>query len=141
MPSILSNNFLYQLLKKEIDFDSDTFKIAVMKSTFVFNRASHNAYSDISADELATAYGYTAGGATLSGIALTKDDVGNLAKAAWNSVTWSISGGNITTPGAIIYDDTTVTKYIVGYIDFGGLQTTVDGGVATIATPTVKLKG
>lgn len=112
-----------------------------MKSTFVFNRASHNAYSDVSADELATANGYTAGGATLSGVSLTKDDVSNLAKVSWNSVTWSISGGNITTPGAIIYDDTTATKYIIGYIDFGGLQTTIDGGVATIATPTVKLKG
>lgn len=141
MASLLANNFLEQLLKKEIDFDADTFKIILMASGYVFNRATHVGYADVSASELATAYGYTAGGATLSGVAVSQDDTNNAGKVVWGNASWNVSGGNITASAAIIYDDTVTGDPIVGYIDFGGDQTCLAGGVATVSAPTIMISG
>jgi len=141
MSSLLANNFLELLLKMEIDFDVDTFKVILMQSGYVFNRATHEGYADVSSSELATAYGYTAAGETLSGATVSQDDTNNAGVVTWGNVSWNVSGGDLTASGAIIYDDTHSGKAIVGYIDFGGDQTTLNGGVATIANPKVQLKG
>ena len=141
MASILTNNFLEQILKSVIDFDTDTFKIILMASGFVFNRVADAAYADVSADELATLYGYVAGGQALAGVVVAQDDTGNLGTVVWNNASWSISGGDITASGAIIYDDTEATDAVVGYIDFGGDQTCLDGGVASIANIKIQLAG
>ena len=141
MASLLANNFLEQILKKEIDFDTDTIKVILMGSSFTFNRVTHVAYSDVSASELTTQYGYTAGGLTLAGVAIAQNDTLNAGTVIWSNATWTATGGDLSTTGAIIYDDTTIIKYIIGYIDFGGLQTTANGGTCTISAPTVAITG
>lgn len=141
MSSTLANNFLEQLFKKVMDFENDTFKIILMASGYAFNRESHVNYADVSASELATAYGYTAGGATLSGVVVAQDDIGNAGTVEWSNASWNATGGNLTASGAIIYDDTVTDDPIVGYIDFGGDQTCLDGGVATVANPAINLAG
>lgn len=137
MASDVSNKILFLLLKKNVDFANDTFKIILMQSGFLFNRDTHEAYANVSANELATAFGYTVGGATLSGVTVTEDDTNDRATVTWNNATWTASGGDIgPSPGAIIYDDTPTTPTadpIIGYIDFGGNQTQSNGGVATIS--------
>ncbi len=138
MASELSNKIKYLVAKKVVDFSADSFKIILMASGFVFNKDTHHAYADVSASELATGYGYTRNTATLSGVVVTEDDTNDRCSVTWNNATWTASGGNIgPTPGAIIFDDTVTTPTadpIVGYIDFGGEQTQVDGGVATISS-------
>lgn len=141
MSSLLANNFLEQLLKGDIDFDSDTFKIILMASGFSFNRSTDVDYSDVSASELATLYGYTAGGATLANVVVAQDDTGNAGVVTWDNASWTASGGDLVTSGAIIYDDTHASDAIIGYIDFGGDQTLLDGGVGVIADPEVKISG
>lgn len=137
MASELSNKIKYLMGIKAIDFANDSFKIILMASGFVFDKDTHHGYADVSASELATGYGYTRDTKTLTGVALTEDDTNDRLSVTWSNVTWTASGGNIgPTPGAIIYDNTPTTptaKPIVGYIDFGGEQTQVDGGVATIS--------
>lgn len=141
MSSKLANNFLEQLLLKKIDFSADVFKIILLAPGFVFNRATHTQYSDVSASELPTALGYTVAGATLSGVVVAQDDVNNVGRVTWNSVSWTATGGNLVSSGAIIYDNTTATKYICGYLDFNGAQTTLDTGVATISAPSIAIAG
>lgn len=141
MASKLANNFLEQILKKEIDFDADTFKIILVAAGYVFNRVTHVAYSDVSASELTTQYGYIAGGATLAGVTVEQNDTLNAGTVTWNNVTWTASGGDLVASGAIIYDDTTAIKFVIGYIDFGGTQTTANGGTATITAPTIAIAG
>lgn len=141
MASVLANNFLLQLLKKELDFDTDEHKVILMQSGFAFNRETHAAYSNVSGSELASAYGYTSGGATLTGVNVTQDNDLNAGKVTWANATWSVSGGNLTASGAIIYNNTHASKVIVGYLDFGGDQTTLDGGVASIANLLIKITG
>lgn len=143
MASTASNKIKYLLATKAIDFANDTFKIILMQTGFTFDKDTHHGYADVSASELATGNGYTAGGATLSGVAVTEDDTDDRTEITWNNATWTASGGSIgPSPGAIIYDDTVTTPTadpVVGYIDFGGDQTEADGGTATIANIEVRI--
>ncbi len=140
MSSQVSNNFRILLAGGVPDFNLDTFKIILMSDTFVFNPDSHDIYTDVSASELATANGYTAGGVILSGVAVVQDDVNDRASITWANVSWTASGGDIgPTSGAIIYDSTVVDSPLVGYIDFGGSFTESDGGIATITNVTVTI--
>ncbi len=137
MATTVANKVKYLLATKAIDFANDTFKIILMQSGFTFNKDTHHGYADVSASELATGNGYTAGGATLSGVAVTEDDTDDRTEVTWSNATWSASSGAIgPSPGAIIYDDTVTTPTadpIIQYIDFGGDQTQADGGTATIS--------
>lgn len=141
MASTIANKARFELANARIDFASDTFKVILMASGFTFNPDTHHGYADVSANELANGNGYTTGGATLSGVAVTENDTTDLTEITWNNVTWTASGGTIgPTPGAIIYDDSATAPQadtLIGYIDFGGEQTEPDGGVATIANPKV----
>ena len=62
MATLPSNNCKYLLMTAGIDFAADAFKVILMKPGFAFNRATHDTYSDVGIDELATGAGYTAGG-------------------------------------------------------------------------------
>lgn len=136
-----SNKILYLLATKAVSFSADTFKIILMQSGFSYNPDTHEDYGDVSASELPTASGYTAGGATLAGVSVVENDSTNTCDIDWNNASWIASGGNIVASGAIIYDDTVTSPAdpIVGYIDFGSDQTTPDGGTFTIANPAVEL--
>ena len=143
MATQTSNYFKEMLAKKVIDFVNDTFKIALMEAGFVFSRASHQVFADVVAQELPTAYGYTAGGATLAGVSVVNDGALALCRITWSNVSWTAAGGNIQAAAAIIYDDTVVAPGIdpiVGCIDFGSSILTYNGGVLTIANPTVAIR-
>lgn len=141
MSSQASNKIKELLWKKVIDGVNDTFKIALMADGFTFNRSSHDTYGDISSYEVSNGGGYTTGGNTLSGNTVTKDNTENAGILSFNNTNWTMDGANLATVGAIIYDDSVASpdnKPIAGYIDFGGLLTTYDGGtfsVVNIAIP------
>lgn len=140
MASALSNNFRYVVATGAVDFSSDAFKIILMQEGFAFNPDTHDLYADVSASEMATAYGYTAGGVLLTGVAVTQNDTDDRVYVTWNNASWTISGGDVgPVNGAIIYDDTVTGDPIVGFIDFNGSFTEADGGVATIGNIRVKI--
>lgn len=143
MTTVVNNKITFLLAKKVVDFSADVFKIILMGSGFVFNTDTHAGYADVSASELPTGNGYTAGGVTLGGVAVTQDDVNDRTNITWVSPSWTASGGSIgPSPGAIIYDDTVtapVADAIIGYIDFGGNQSQPAGGIATIANVEVRI--
>lgn len=138
MASTASNKIKYLLATKVIDFATDSFKIILMASGFTFNKDTHHGYADVVGQELPTGYGYTRNTKLLTLVAVTEDDItDDRTEVTWQNATWTASGGSIgPTPGAIIFDDTVTVPTadpIAGYIDFGGEQTQVDGGVATIS--------
>lgn len=143
MATTVANKLKYLLATGAINFSSNSFKIILMKSGFTFDADAHHGYADVSANELATGFGYTQNTKTLSGVTVTEDDTDDRTEITWTNVTWTASGGSIgPTPGAIIFDDTVTTPTadpIVGYIDFGGEQTQADGGVATISSIEVRI--
>jgi hypothetical protein len=133
MANVISNTFKGMLLKGQMTL-SDSYKIILMQDGFVFDNATHFAYANVSASELVTAYGYTAGGIALTGITVTVSQGSNLAKLAWTNAQFSASGGALITSGAIIYNDSTdtgggddYTDAIAMFIDAGGTLTATDG--------------
>lgn len=143
MATEAANKLKYALATKQIDFANDTFKIILMATGFTFNKDTHHGYADVSASELANGNGYSTGGNTLAGVAVTEDDTDDWTEVTWDNTSWTASGGAIgPSPGAIIYDDTPTSPQadpIIGYIDFGGDQTQADGGVASIANIEVRI--
>ena len=136
-----SNNYKEKLLRGTIHFGTDTFKVALMNSSFVYNPATHDAYSNISGSEMPTAAGYTIGGATLAGVTITCDDLNNKVSVTWNTVTWTATADLGPISGAIIYHDTPAAgadKTVVGFLDFGTLKTVLSGG--TLSLPGIKVE-
>ena len=71
---------------------SGTFKITLHTDSYTFS-AAHAVYADLS-NELATAYGYTAGGLALTGVTLTTVTT-NDCMFDFNDPEWTATGGNI----------------------------------------------
>jgi len=145
MSNYVANTFKRMCMKGDIIALTNVFQIILMQAGFVFDRAAHHAYADVIGSELATAFGYTAAGITLSGVALTVDDSLNLAKLAWSNVQWNATGGSLVASGAIIYDDTTATPghdytdAIVAWIDANGTIIASDGTPMFIQNINVEL--
>lgn len=134
MANQLANSAKQMFLKGQLEA-GDAYKIILMNTSFVFDRAAHHAYADISASELPTAGGYTAGGAALAGITFATDDTLNLASITWNDISWTATA-SLLISGAIIFDDDTAapgggtddyTDAIVAWIDGGGTVMAPDG--------------
>ena len=139
MASLGANNFRMLLAAGTPIFASDTFKIILMQEGFVFNPDAHDLYANVSASEVANGFGYTTGGNTLAGVAVTQNDVDDRAVITWNT-SWTAAAVDVgPAGGAIIYDDTVADDPIVGYIDFDGSYTEPDGGIATIANIKVRI--
>lgn len=109
----LYHSFKTKLGNKEIDLNSDTFNVALVTSTYTPNAATHDEYADLT-NELATANGYTSGGAAI-GTPTWNLDTGTVT---WDgdNVVWTASGAGITARYAVIYDATATGDPLVAYI-------------------------
>lgn len=126
MPSKLYGNFLLKALNKEVDFDSDTIKVALLTSSYTPNQDTHDYFNDVSSAEV-TGTGYTAGGITLASKTATYDSGTNVIVLDAADVTWSSS--TITARYAVVYGSTgtSSTSPLIGYVDFGSDQSSTNG--------------
>ena len=127
MASKMYGSFLQKALNKEIDWDSDTIKVALVSSAYTPNQDSHDYYDDVVANEV-TGTGYTAGGATLASKTLTYDSASNVVVLDAADAVWANS--TITARYAVVYDDSGATnaqKALIGYVDFGSDQSSTNG--------------
>jgi hypothetical protein len=98
----------------QINYTSDTIKIALVGSGYTPNRNTQGAWSTVSTYEVSGA-GYTAGGQALSGKALSYASY--KLKIDANDVTWP--GLTADVRYAVVYDDTASGKPLIGYVDLG----------------------
>lgn len=115
---------ILKAFNKEIDWDSDTIKVALVSSAYTPNQDTHDYWDDVVANEV-SGTGYTAGGATLSTKTATYDTATNKTKLSGATVQWP--GSTITARYAVIYDatpGTDATRPLIGYVDFGANQST-----------------
>jgi hypothetical protein len=127
MPSKLYGNFLAKSLNKEVDFDTDTIKVALLTSSYTPNQDTHDYYDDVSTYEV-SGTGYTSGGATLASKTVTYDSGTNVIVLDAADVTWSSS--TITARYAVVYNDSGASagaKVLIGYVDFGSDQSSTNG--------------
>lgn len=122
MANVILNRFKANLCNKEVDLEADVIKVMLLTSSYTPD-ADHNVIGDVSANEVSGA-GYTAGGATLAGKAVTEDDANDRAKFDANDTAWADS--TITARYAAIYD-TTVTDNLICIVDFGTDKTSSTG--------------
>ena len=127
MASKMYGNFLAKALNKEVDWDSDTIKVALLSSSYTPNQDTHDYFDDVVANEV-TGTGYTAGGVTLGSKTLTYDSANNVVILDAADAVWASS--TITARYAVIYDDSGATnaqKVLIGYVDFGSDQSSTNG--------------
>jgi len=126
MPSKLYGNFVLKALNKEVDFDTDTIKVALVSSSYTPDQDAHDYWNDVSANEV-TGTGYTAGGNTLASKTATYDSANNVVILDAADTTWASS--TITARYAVIYDSTgtSSTSPLIGYVDFGSDQSSTSG--------------
>ncbi|MFD8067920.1 hypothetical protein [Streptomyces parvulus] len=98
----------------QINFTSDTIKIALVGSGYTPNRNSQGAWSTVSTYEVSGA-GYTAGGQALTGKALSYASF--KFKIDADDATWT--GLTADVRYVVVYDDTASGKPLIGYMDLG----------------------
>lgn len=128
MASKLYGSFLVKALNKEIDWDTDTIKVALLTNAYTPNQDTHDYFDDVSSNEVAATGGYSAGGNTLANKTITYDSGTNVIKLDADDVTWSTS--TITARYAVVYDAspaTNATRPLIGYVDFGSDQSSTNG--------------
>lgn len=110
---------------KEIDFNSDTVKIALVTSSYAFDQDAHDYFNDITNEVTGT--GYTAGGATLASATVTYTGASNTLSLDAADVAWSSS--TLTARGAVVYVSTGTgsTSPLLCFVDFGADVSTTAG--------------
>jgi len=90
---------LLNIAKGSIDLDTDTFKIMLTTSAYTPNQDTDDFRNDVTNEITGT--GYTAGGATLSGVSVTYDAASNQVRISWTDPTWTTA--TFTARTAVIY--------------------------------------
>lgn len=117
MADVIYNNFKKNIMNGGIDLDTDTIKVALVTSSYTPDQDTHEFFSSVTNEVVGT--GYTAGGATLAGKAVTADNTDNEGVFDADDVVWTTS--TITARGAVLYKSTGTagTSALIAYIDFG----------------------
>jgi hypothetical protein len=104
------------LLSGTFNLGSDTLKVALVTSSYTPNIDTNHFFSDLSNEVSGT--GYTAGGATLTSLAVSTDTTNDRGAFDAADVTWSTS--TITARGAVVYKSTgtSSTSPLLCYFDF-----------------------
>lgn len=116
---------------EEVDYAADTMKVALSTSSFTPNQDTHDYYDDIT-NELSTANGYTATGATLG--SKTIGNTANVVTLDSADPTWTATGAGFTARILTMYDSTPgsgSTNPLMLWSDFGQDETASGGGAFT----------
>lgn len=98
------NSFPYRMAGKFLDFQNNTFNMALFTSASNANDPTRTTYSALT-NEVSNANGYTTGGVALTGVSLTQ--VTSTVTWTTGNATWNATGAGITCRYAVIYDATT----------------------------------
>jgi hypothetical protein len=121
-----TTSFKAELYQAIHDLTTDTLKIALYTNSATLNEST-TAYS--TTNEI-TGTGYSAGGATITGV--TVNSSGYTAYVSFNNPSWT--SASFTTRAALIYNSSKSNRSIA-VLDFGS-DKTVSGNTFTITLPT-----
>lgn len=117
----VAGKFKQKLLSGQADFTSATVKVTLHTSSFAPDVDTTEFKSDLT-NELATAGGYTAGGQTLTTVAVSYDAANDRAIITCDDPTWDPA--TFTARYAVIWIDTgtAATSPVVFWVNFGADQ-------------------
>lgn len=111
---------------------TDVYKVYLTNTLPVASNTVYNTPAD-----LATANGYTAGGASIATIAGAQA-AGIFKFTAGTQPSWTASGGSIGPfQYAVLYNSTFATKPLIGWWDYGTPITLTNGNTFTVSTDLV----
>lgn len=137
MASLIFNSAVDDMARGAIDFDTDTFKVMLVTSSYSPNKDTHDRRDDI-ANEV-TGTGYSTGGVT-SACTVTKDTANDKVTLQFASASWPSS--TITARAAIYYKSrggASSADELIAYNDFGADVSTT-AGTFTVAASTITLQ-
>lgn len=115
------------------NWDTDAIKVALITSSTTPNNGDSNptwgaaGAQNYSTNEVTPGGNYSAGGTTLSGCTITQSTT-TVSLNATSPISWAANASNPTNARwAIVYDNTTANKEVLGYIDLGGVVSLVPG--------------
>lgn len=120
-----------------VDFDTDTFKVMLVTSTYTPNKDTHDYRNDVTNEVVGA--GYSTGGAT-SSVTVTPDTANDKVTITFGAVSWADS--TITARGAVYYKSrggASSADEIIAYNDFGS-DITSSGGTFSVAASTITLQ-
>jgi hypothetical protein len=137
MASLVYNSALDEAVTGGIDFDTDTFKIMLVTSSYTPDKDTHTVRTDVTNEVSGT--GYTSGGDTTA-VTVTKDTANDRIDIAFGNVSWANS--TITAAAGVIYKSTGTasTDLLVAYLDFGGNVSSTSGTFQVTVTSPLRLQ-
>ena len=137
MASLIYNSAVDDMARGAIDFDTDTFKVMLVTSSYTPNKDTDDKRNDVTNEASGT--GYTAGGVA-SACTVTKDTANDRVTLSFAAVSWSSS--TITARGAVIYKSrggASSADELVAYNDFGS-DVASASGTFTVGTSVITLQ-
>jgi hypothetical protein len=139
MASIIYNSALYKALTGTIDFDTDTFYVMLVNTTYAAiadetKKDDHEFRSSVTSNEIANGNGYTTNGASAT-VGATQDDANNRIDISLGAASWPTS--TITAYGGVYYKfrgGASSADELVAFIDFGGAVTSTNGTFSLTAS-------
>lgn len=133
MASLIYNSCLDDTVKGAIDFDTDTFKMILVTSSYTAAK-THAKRSDVTNEVSGT--GYTTGG-NAAAATCTKDNTNNREDITFAITSWTTA--TITARAGVIYKSRgglASADELVAYVDFGTDVTSTAGTFSvTISSP------
>lgn len=134
MASLVYNSCIRDAVIGLIDFDTDTFKMMLVTSTYTASK-SHSKRSDITNEVTGT--GYSTGGNACSVSVAAIDNVNNDVEISFTVTSWT--SATITARTGVIYKSrggASSADELVGYVDFGSDVSSTNGTFAvTVSSP------
>ena len=118
MASLIFNSALRDEATGAIDFDTDTFKVMLVTSTYTPNKDTHTKRSDVTNEVAGT--GYSSGGTASTVTVSAVDTANDRVTITFGAVSWASS--TITARGAVYYKSrggASSADELVAYDDFG----------------------
>lgn len=133
MASLIYNSAIYDASTGAIDFDTDTFKMMLVTSSYTAAK-THTKRNAVTNEVTGT--GYTTGG-NAAAATVTKDDTNSRVDITFAITSWTSS--TITARGGVIYKSrggASSADELVGYVDFGSDISSTSGTFSvTITSP------
>lgn len=133
------HGFKLRLVDGTLDLNSNTFKVALVASWYTPVVVTHALLADVT-NELATANGYTAGGATAANPTATLS--AGVVTFDTDNVSWTASGAGITARYAVLYASGTLNGSVNPLVAYMLLDSApADVTVSASNTLTINIAG
>lgn len=134
MASFVYNSCIRDAVTGAIDFDTDTFKMMLVTSSYTASKA-HDKRDDITNEVTGT--GYTSGGNACTVSVAAVDNTNNDVEISFTVTSWT--SATITARAGVIYKSrggASSADELVGYVDFGSDVSSTNGTFAvTVSSP------